>query len=100
MISIESSFSGDATVLKLIGRLDVKAAREVDEAFEKASAEAKDMVLDLTELDYIASAGLRALKRLRTAVVKNGGTLTLRGVQEEVMDVLDLTGFSAMFDFE
>ena len=40
------------------------------------------------------------LKRLRSDVRANGGTLTLRGVQENIMEVLELTGFAAMLSFE
>jgi len=86
--------------VKLVGRVDVKAGKEADAAFVQAVSEAKNIVLDMTELDYIASAGLRTLKRLRTAVRGNGGTLTLRGVKDEVMEVFEMTGFAAMLTFE
>ena len=66
----------------------------------EAATAAKNVVLDMSELDYIASAGLRMLKRLRSDVRANGGTLTLRGVQENIMEVLELTGFAAMLSFE
>lgn len=97
---IDSTVNGDVNEVKLAGRLDVKAAKEVDAAFAEAAAAAPNIVLDLSELDYIASAGLRALKRLRGAVRNNGGTLIVRGVQEDVMDVLEMTGFAAMLTFE
>lgn len=100
MIEIESAVNGDVNELKLAGRLDVKAAREVDTTFAEAVEKAPNIVLDLSELDYIASAGLRAIKRLRGAVLSNGGTLVLRGVQENVMDVFEMTGFAAMLNFE
>ena len=100
MITIEKTIDGDACELKVAGRLDVTAANDADEAFAKASEEAPNIVLDLTELEYIASAGLRALKRLRGAVRDNGGSLVVRGVQEDVMEVLEMTGFAAMLDFE
>ena len=100
MIEISSAVNGDVNEVKLVGRLDVKVAKETDEAFTKAAAEAKNVRLDLSELDYIASAGLRALKRLRSAVRDNGGTLAVTGVQEDVMDVLEMTGFAAMLTFE
>ncbi len=100
MFEVSSTASGDVNELRLFGRLDVKAAKEADEAFAKAAAEATNVRLDLSELDYIASAGLRALKRLRTAVRGNGGTLTVVGVKDNVMDVLEMTGFAAMLTFE
>ena len=98
--SIIGTVDGDVNELKLTGRLDVKAAKEADAAFAQAAEEAKNVVLDMTELDYIASAGLRTLKRLRGAVRANGGTLTLRGVKDEVMEIFEMTGFAAMLTFE
>ncbi len=99
MISINNTVQGDVNEISLVGRLDVKAAKDVEQAFEEAASQPYDVVLDLTELDYIASAGLRALKRLNSAVSKNGHELTLRGVQPDVMDVFELTGFAAILNF-
>lgn len=100
MLSINSAVNGDVNEVKLVGRLDVKAAREAETAFTEAAQAAPNILLDMTELDYIASAGLRALKRLRGDVRNNGGTLTLKGVQDDVMEVFEMTGFAAMLNFE
>ena len=86
--------------IKLVGRLDAKAAREAEAAFAEAVSKAPNIVLDMMELDYIASAGLRLLKRLRSDVRANGGTLILRGVQDNIMEVFEMTGFAAMLSFE
>lgn len=100
MLTISNTINGDVNEVKLVGRLDVKAARDIDSAFAEAATAAPNVVLDMSELDYIASAGLRALKRLRADVRGNGGTLTVRGVQEDVMEIFEMTGFTAMLDFE
>ena len=100
MLEVRNSVKGDVNEVKLIGRLDVKAAKEASEAFDAAVVAAPNVVLDLSELDYIASAGLRALKRLRSDVRANGGTLVLRGVQDDVMEIFEMTGFAAMLTFE
>jgi anti-sigma B factor antagonist len=100
MFSINSHVYDGVNEVKLVGRLDVKAAREAEAAFTEAATAASNVVLDMAELDYIASAGLRALKRLRGDVRKNGGTLTLRNVQDDVMEVFEMTGFAAMLNFE
>ena len=100
MIEITSTLNGNVNELKLVGRLDVMAARNAEQAFAAACDEATDIVLDMTELDYIASAGLRTLKRLRDAVKENGGTLVLRGVNDSIMEVFEMTGFAAMLMFE
>lgn len=98
MIEISNTVNGDVNEVKLVGRLDVKAIKEAEAAFDNATSEATNIELDMSELDYIASAGLRALKRLNAAVRSNGGTLTLRDVQPDVMDVFELTGFSAILN--
>ncbi len=100
MLSISNTVIDDVNELKLVGRLDVKAAREAEVAFAEAANQATNVVLDVSELDYIASAGLRMLKRLRSDVRANGGTLTLKGVQDNVMEVFEMTGFAAMLSFE
>ena len=100
MISISNTVNGDVNEVKLVGRLDVKAVRETEGAFVEMTKAAKNVVLDMSELDYIASAGLRALKRLRNEVDANGGTLVLRGVQDDVMEVFEMTGFAVMLTFE
>ena len=100
MLTITNNVNGDVNEVKLVGRLDVKAAREAESAFAEAAGAAQNVVLDMTELDYIASAGLRALKRLKSLVGENGGTLVLRGVQDNVMEVFEMTGFSLMLTFE
>ena len=100
MLTIDEITNGDTCELKLVGRLDVKAAKDADTAFAKAADEACNVVLDLAELDYVASSGLRAIKRLRMAVESNGGSLIVKNVQEDVMEVLEMTGFAAMLTFE
>ena len=100
MLDVSSFVNGDVNEVKLVGRLDVKAARDAEVAFAEAAKAAPNVVLDLSELDYIASAGLRALKRLRGDINANGGTLVLRNVQDDVMEVFEMTGFAAMLTFE
>ena len=100
MLSISNKVIGDVNEVKLEGKLDVKAAREAEEAFAEMPEQAKNVVLDMTGLDYIASAGLRMLKKLRGSVKANGGTLVLRGVQDDVMEIFEMTGFAAMLTFE
>jgi len=100
MLTITSNIDGEVNELKLVGRLDVKSAKDADVAFSETAEKSKIIVLDLSELDYVASAGLRALKRLRASVRDNDGELKVRGVQDAVMEVFELTGFAAMFTFE
>ena len=99
-IVIDSKTYGDTTELILDGRLDVRAAKEAEEVFAEAAATSPNIVLEMSNLVYVASGGLRAIKRLKKLVSANGGTLVLRNVCEDVMEIFDMTGFTAMLTFE
>ena len=100
MLEIESTIENETKVLKVSGRLDAKSAKEATEAFGQAAVDAGDIVLDLEGLEYIASAGLRALRHLKKVVGSAGGEVTLRNVNDDIMEILEMTGFVAMFTFE
>lgn len=100
MFSISETSSGDVEEVKLVGRLDVKAAKDTDASFAEVIAKRRDVVLDFSELEYIASAGLRALKRLLVSLRENGNSLTIKNVQYDVMEIFEMTGFVALFEFE
>lgn len=99
MFSINETLNGDVEEVMLVGRLDVKAAKEADAFFPEVVAKGHDVVLDLSELEYIASAGLRSLKRLRVSLRENGNSLTVKNVQYDVMEIFEMTGFAALFEF-
>ena len=100
MLEISNTVNGDVSEVKLVGRLDVKAAKSADQAFAQAVEASKNVVLDMSELDYIASADFRAFKHHRNNVYAKRGTLVLRDVQSNVMELFEMTGFAVMFTFE
>ena len=86
----------DGAVLRLEGRLDTPSAPSAQEAFLKVASEYADITLDFANLSYVSSAGLRALLSLQKQVNRTGGDLTLTNVSAAIMEVFELTGFSAM----
>ena len=60
----------------------------------------KDIVIDCTELEYIASSGLRLLLSILKQAKSVGSRVILKNVNEVVRDVLNLTGFVSLFEFE
>ena len=100
MLNITTNQNEGACVITLEGRLDTNTAKSADKEFTEAAASADRFVLDCAGLEYCSSAGLRALKRLNQNAKKKGGPIVMRGVRPEVMDVFDLTGFSALLKFE
>lgn len=88
-------------VATLIGELDTAAAPETEKALQPLlDSKGKDIVIDCTELEYIASSGLRLLLGILKQAQEVGSRVVLKNVNDVVKDVLDLTGFVALFEIE
>lgn len=93
-MEILKELNGNCLVLKLVGRLNSMTAPLFEEEI-KAVDGVEKLVLDLEELDYISSAGLRVLLVAEKKMMAVG-ELVLINVQDAVREVLDITGFSSM----
>jgi anti-sigma B factor antagonist len=88
-------------LIKVAGRIDSVSAPELSETFRSLTDKNRcTIVLDLTDVDFISSAGLRTLiDAQKTCKRWNRGEVVLTGVQASVKDVLDLVGFVPLFQF-
>ena len=84
---------GDSADVLLIGRLDVLAAPEAEKALLDIAGRFDSVTLDLAQLEYISSAGLRAIKSFYIAIRQKGGQYAVKNVTRQVMDVFEATGF-------
>lgn len=82
--------------LLLEGRLDAVTAPETEEIFLQMTERFDKLILNMEQLQYISSAGLRVLKQTYMAAVRKNGALELRHVNKLVMEVLEMTGFSGL----
>ena len=88
-------------VATLFGELDTAATPEAELALQPLlQSQGKDIVIDCTDLEYIASSGLRLLLSILKQAQSVGSRVVLKHVNEVVRDVLDLTGFVSIFEFE
>lgn len=88
-------------VATLVGELDTAAAAETEKALMPLlNSDGKDIIIDCTGLEYIASSGLRLLLGVLKKAQDVGSHVVLKNVNDVVKDVLDLTGFVSIFDFE
>ncbi|MCR5647384.1 MAG: STAS domain-containing protein [Acholeplasmatales bacterium] len=91
---IDISANGNELNVVLKGRLDTNTAPELESAIDGKLVCVKTLNLLLKELDYISSAGLRVLLVLHKTMTANGGNLIVNNPKDEVLEVLDMTGFS------
>ncbi|MCI8463581.1 MAG: STAS domain-containing protein [Lachnospiraceae bacterium] len=93
-MTIETSREQEKLCLKVKGRLDTMTSPQLDKEVETNLKGTELLTMDLSELDYVSSAGLRVLLSAHKSMKKQGGSMVVRGVNEEVQEVFTITGFS------
>ena len=85
--------------MELSGRLDTITSPQLEEALKEVPAETEELVLDLKDLEYVSSAGLRVFLNAQK-MMADKGKMILCNVNEEIMEVLDMTGFTQILTIE
>lgn len=98
-MTIEIVKGKEETVLMISGRLDTNTAPVLEKTIREDIMENATLVLDMKELEYISSAGLRVLLSAQKRMQRNGA-MKLIHVCEIVKEVLELTGFVDILDIE
>ena len=85
---------GEALLMTLEGKLNSVNAVQIEaDILAQITRGAHQVLLDLTALDYISSAGLRVLLIAAKRLHQCGGLLVLCGLQSQIREVLDISGF-------
>lgn len=90
---------GSNLTVKLVGRLDAVTAMQLDKDFATTLKGVSNLTIDLAQLDYVASAGLRILLKTQKKMDRQG-SMVIKNVQDSVREVLDMTGFSNFLTLE
>ena len=98
-MTIEINRNTEKTIIRLVGRLDTTTAPALDKTINEDIAGTKNLVLDVKELEYISSAGLRVLLGAQKKMQKIG-SMKVTNVREEVMEVFEMTGFADILVIE
>ena len=86
-------------VATLEGEMDTAAAVEAEEVLKPLyTSDGKDVVIDCSGLEYIASSGLRILLSILKGAKAAGSKVVMRGVNDDIKNVFKLTG--CIFEFE
>ncbi len=95
-MTINKKMEGGVLTVALDGRLDTMTAPELEKELD-GLAGAKELVFDLTGLEYVSSAGLRVFLRAHKLM---NGNMTVRGANEMINEIFEVTGFTDVFDIE
>ena len=98
-MKITKKQDGSALVIALEGRLDTTTAPDLENELKASLNGITDLTLDLTNLDYISSAGLRVLLSAHKTMMKQG-QMKVTNASDIVKEVFDVTGFSDILTIE
>ena len=97
-MNIQKTLSGAALTVALEGRLDTTTAPKLEELRGSVDGVSR-LVFDLAKLEYISSAGLRVLLAMQK-IMNQQREMVLQNVNEAVMEVFEVTGFSDILRIE
>ena len=98
-MTIEKKINNEAATLIVSGRLDTQTAPELENELDAIFAGVKDLTFDMTDLEYVSSAGLRVILKAQK-VMNTQGSMKLTGVNDSIMEVFDITGFLDILTIE
>ena len=98
-MTIEKKIENGNVTLTINGRLDTTTAPELEKTLDNVLDGTKELVFDMTGLEYISSAGLRVILKAQKAMNAQG-SMKLTGVNDSIMEVFDITGFLDILTIE
>ncbi len=97
-MEIATKKEGSAVVVSVMGRIDAVTAPEFEKGLLALIAVGDyTLVLNLTGLEYISSAGLRSILSTAKQLKAKGGKMLFTGLQGPVKDVFKISGFGSIF---
>ena len=98
-MTIEKKINGEAVTLIVSGRLDTQTAPDLENELDSILSGLKELTFDMTNLEYVSSAGLRVILKAQKAM-NTQGSMKLTGVNDSIMEVFDITGFLDILTIE
>ena len=96
-MKITKKKEGSTLTIALEDSLNTNTAPELEAELEGSLEGVKDLIFDLKDLNYISSAGLRVMFATHKTMIKQGGSMALKNICDEIKDILDMTGFGQVF---
>ena len=97
-INVEREF--ELVTLEITGRLDTTTAPNLESVVNELSENTKELVFDMSGVEYISSAGIRVLLGAYKKINLHQGTMRIEKANDMVCEVFEMTGLSDMLDQE
>ena len=100
-MEIKVNMKNDNLIISLIGRLDTMTSQKFEEKIKSISFdEIRNITINMKELEYVASAGLRVILMLNKKIIKNGGKLKIINANNVIKELFTMVGMDDYLDIE
>lgn len=97
-INVERDF--ELVTLEITGRLDTTTAPNLESVINELSEDTKELVFDMSEVEYISSAGIRVLLGAYKKMKSTQGTMRIEKANDMVYEMFEMTGLLEMLNEE
>ncbi len=98
-MEIKKEKNGNELTLFVVGRLDTTTAPQLESELKQSIGGVEKLILDLKDLEYLSSAGLRVLLSAQKVMNKQG-EMIVRNVNETISEIFEVTGFVEILTIE
>lgn len=95
-INVERDF--ELVTLEITGRLDTTTAPNLESVVNELSEDTKELIIDMSGVEYISSAGIRVLLGAYKKMHSNQGTMRIEKACDIVREVFEMTGLSQLLE--
>ena len=99
MLNINKNLDGEKLMVALEGRLDTVTAPEFETELKDSLDAVTELIMDMKDLEYISSAGLRVLLACQKKMMKQG-KMTVCNPNDVITEIFEVTGFSEILDIK
>lgn len=99
MLNINKTKEDGKVTVTLEGRLDTVTAPDLEKELKGSLDDVTELVMDFEKLDYISSAGLRVLLSAQKVMTRQG-RMKVINVNDSIMEIFEVTGFSDILTIE
>ncbi len=94
MFKVKTEISGESILISLEGLLDSQTASDLTAVLDENLDKVNNIQFDFANLEYLTSAGLRAILVAQQAMNDKNGTMTVKNISPDIMKIFDMTGFA------
>ena len=95
-INVERDY--ELVTFAITGRLDTTTAPNLETTVQELYDDIKELVFDMSEVEYISSAGIRVLLGAYKKMISNNGVMRVEKANDMVREVFEMTGLSQMLE--